>query len=257
MEFPEMYRVLRITEQALEQARTYAKLVVETVGPYECMGYLAGDAGGQVIDRVLFASHQQVTPSSVEVNGHGVLEAGREIRKLGKCPKGWWHSHANLPVFQSGIDRENTREVLAQIAESNQIILKREQPVTLSAEDGQLSIVQGHSILGLHVENPDVMLQFLTGRIQMWQHIPVGMAYSLVVNAHGDAPHAELYTRTWCAECETIHIDQFAVPIEVIPTVDKASMRDEIKQKVFPARPTLRGQEERLPCKLAFWQKPH
>jgi len=86
--------------------------------------------------------------------------------------------------------------------------------------------------------------------------VPLGFAYSLVVNARGDTPHAELYTKRWCPHCGSEEVEKRTVEIEVIPDIDEARMIEEIKARVFP-HTFLSTQKEERSVKRAsgdFWQ---
>jgi proteasome lid subunit RPN8/RPN11 len=245
MELPIERRRLRITAEALRRAQTYAQLVNRHVGNgYECMGFLLGEAGSDVVDSVMLAPGQRVTTASVRVDGQHVLIAGREIEQSGKTVVGWWHSHGHFQNFHSGTDDDNTRDVLLQIAFSNHLDLEEEllpqatddHGAILSYADGSGSI----EIFGEHV----IAQQLVEARIRVRRRSAVGFAYSLVVNARGDEPHAELYMRQWCASCQKNEYDRQVVPIEIVPTMDDKQLVEEVKAKVSaahraPAAPAL------------------
>jgi proteasome lid subunit RPN8/RPN11 len=236
MELPIEKRRLRITCEALRRAHTYAQLVNQHVGDgYECIGFLLGETGCDVVDSVMLAPGQQVTPASVRINGQNVLAAGREIERLGKTVIGWWHSHGNLQNFHSGTDDNNTRDVLLQVAFSNHLDLQEELfPQATDDHGAILSFVDGSAcieIFGEHV----IAQQLLEARIRVRRRSAVGFAYSLVVNVRGDESHAELYTRQWCPSCQKNEYGRLVVPVEIVPSADDERMVEEVKAKVMPA----------------------
>jgi hypothetical protein len=236
MGLPIERRCCRITSEAFRRVQTYAQLVDRHVGNgYECMGFLLGEAGGDVVDAVMLAPGQRVTAASARIDGQSVLAAGREIEQSGKTVVGWWHSHGNFQNFHSGTDDDNTRDVLLQVAFSNHLDLEEELPSQAAGDHGSiLRFVDGAGTIEIFGEHAFAQ-QLLESRIRVRRRSAIGFAYSLVVNARGDEPHAEIYTRQWCPGCQKAEYDRFVVPVEIVPTADDERLIEEVKAKVSPA----------------------
>lgn len=248
MDLPEQKLKLRITERALKTAQTFARLIHEHVGPYEGIGFLAGEAGTDVIDTVILAPGQRVTRTSVVIDGCSVLAAGREIERLGKQAKGWWHSHGRLSIFHSGVDDANTQDVLAQIAPSNSICCL-EYELFLQGMDGNGAVLfsDGHEVIEISVGDSETAKKLVHAPPSIRRKVPIGMAYSLVVNSREEKPYAELHTRRWCPTCQTAHVEQYTVPVEVIPTLNEAELVKEVEAKVSPVNSTFTGDQKISP----------
>jgi len=228
---------LRIAERALHKAQTYARLVVKTLGNYECLGFLLGDPQSDIVIDVLLAPGQRVTCASVVVDGPGVLAAGREIADRGLRALGWFHSHGLMEPFHSGTDDANTEELLGQLAPCNLFDIAE----TLAAATdgaGRRFFLDGEERLEL-VAAGDAPLP----EVQLRRTAPVGFAYSLVVNALGDKPHAELYTKRWCPHCRHETISRAQVSLEILPDGDEEQLVAEIRERVTPAGPRVRVAE--------------
>lgn len=220
---------LRITERALRKAEAYARLVVKTLGNYECLGFLLGDPQSDVVTDVLLAPGQRVSCASVVVDGASVLAAGREIAGRGLRALGWFHSHGLMEPFHSGTDDANTEELLGQLAPCNMFDVAE----TLAAAadgTGRRFFVDGEERLEL-VAAGDTPLP----DVQLRRTAPVGFAYSLVVNASADKPHAELYTKRWCPHCGHETISRARVSLEILPDGDEEALVAEIHERVTPA----------------------
>ena len=236
MELPAEKRRLKITSMALRRVQTFAQLVDEHIGSgYECIGFLLGQAGSDVADAVMLAPGQRVTTASVIIDGPSVLAAGREIEGLGQTVIGWWHSHGRLQNFHSGTDDNNTRDVLHQIACSNHFDLEQELlPQTTNGNSASLSFTDGSESIEILGE-PGIVQQLLEAHVRVRRRIAIGFAYSLVVNAGGDEPHAELHTRQWCPNCHKTVYARLVVPVEIVPAAEEDRLVDEVKAKVTPA----------------------
>jgi len=220
---------LRIAERALRKAEAYARLVVRTLGNYECLGFLLGDPQSGVVTDVLLAPGQRVSCASVVVDGPAVLAAGREIAGRGLRALGWFHSHGLMEPFHSGTDDANTEELLGQLAPCNMFDVAE----TLTAapdENGRRFYLDGEERLEL-VAAGDAPLP----EVQLRRTAPVGFAYSLVVNALGDKPHTELYTKRWCPHCGHETISRARVMLEILPDGDEETLVAEIRERVAPA----------------------
>ena len=236
MELPTEKRRLLITSAALRRVHTVARLVDEHIGSgCECMGFLLGQAGSDIVDTVILAPGQRVTTASVIMDGQSVLAAGREIQALGKTVLGWWHSHGGLRNFHSGTDDNNTRDVLLQIAFANHLDLEQELlPQTTDGHSASLSFADGSESIEILGEQ-GIAQRLMDAHIRVRRRIAVGFAYSLVVNARGDEPHAELYTQQWCPGCHKTVYARLVVPVGVVPAAEDDQLVAEVKAKVTPA----------------------
>lgn len=233
---PEMCK-LKITEKALNTALAYARLVNEVIGPYECIGFLGGDAGSDVVDTVILSPSQLVSSSRAEIDGEGVLAAGRALEALNKLPKGWWHSHGPHPIFHSAIDNHNSREVLNQIGHVHWTWILETLRLLTKTREGIVCLVDdADEVIELEMDAA-LATRLARSTVRVRRKIPVSIAYSLVVNANGDPPHAELYGRTWCKHKRTTYIHKQTVPITVVDTIVDDALREEIKSKVSLRRP--------------------
>ncbi|MBP8002260.1 MAG: Mov34/MPN/PAD-1 family protein [Chloroflexi bacterium] len=236
MTLPLQEHPLRITENALHKAQAYAHLVDAHIGPVECIGFLAGEAGSDLIDTVSLAPYQQVSATSAVISGRGVLAAGRELERLGKKVKGWWHSHGHLAPFHSHTDDSNTHDILNQIMLTCQTQISQPWPYELTTEADALRLTSPAQPEGweIRVGSPEMAQQFAAAIQHITYHTQVALAYSLVVNARGDTPHAELHSRRWCPTCQTAHIQKQVVALEIISLLDEAQMLNEVKERVQP-----------------------
>jgi len=218
------FRALRITEHALKKARRYARLVVDEFGSAECLGFLLAAPGSTVVDDVSLAPEQQASPQSVAVSGEAVLRAGREIEAAGKRAVGWWHSHGTFDPFHSGTDTSSATEVLVQLAASNVHRSSEEIQPSLAA-DGAMVFERGFETLRLTLDDaaaPPV-------RLRLFRRVEVGFAFSLVVNARGDEPYAEVYTLCWSGG---ERLQRQRVTVEVVRAIDEDELRRQIAERV-------------------------
>ena len=247
MKLPPEKCQLKMTDLALRRTEAYACLVNEMYGPQECIGFLAGNADSDVIDTVILAPQQRVSASRAEIDGQGVLAAGRELERLGKQPKGWWHSHGRFATFHSTTDDSNTRDVLLQISHAHWTYMAEKLMLTQSPTVGVVRFVNDtNEIVEIRVD-PALAEQLSQTSLRAWRKVPVSLAYSLVVNAQGDPPHAELYTRAWCSQTQSTQINRQVVPVTIVDTFDEVPLRQEIAAKVRPMQVTRRPATDTLP----------
>ena len=248
MKLPPEKCQLKITDLALRRAQMYACLVDEMYGPQECIGFLAGDAASDLIDTVILAPQQRVSASRAEIEGPGVLAAGRELEQLGKRPMGWWHSHGRFAPFHSSTDDTNTRDVLLQISHAHWTFMVEKLMPIKSTTAGTVRLVNDtNEIVELRLD-PALAEQLTQSPLRAWRKVPVSLAYSLVVNAKGDPPHAELYTRSWCSQAQSTQINHQVVPLTIVDTFDEVPLRQEIAAKVRPTQATTRPALDPLPA---------
>jgi glutaredoxin len=231
-------RPLKITEYALRKAQRWAGKVVECFGPNECMMFGVSDPQSDVVVDVVLPSGQRVTPTSVRIDGQQVLAVGREVQRLGMRIIAWIHSHANMCPFHSHTDDANAEETLNQIAPSN--LFYEDEEIILSVVEGRFFLKCGLETLELFSADEGQPEQHLINisELRLRRKLPVGFAYSLVVNARGDTPYAEMYTKRWCPHCGHETVEKQQVELDVIPELDEAEMIEEIKTKISPA-PTI------------------
>lgn len=215
----EVTKTICITPQALHLILLLALLNDRRHGGVECMGILAGPPGCNLIDTVILAPEQTVTAVSVTVSPQAVLEIGRELERLHKEAKGWWHSHGRLPPFHSGADDTNSRHLLAQIGYLNRHFL--DTPLTLAGfGNGGRIYLNGREgqLVELEGIEPTLALSLADAPFTARLRQPVESVVSLVVNARGDAPYAERLTRHACSFCGVEHLHQERVELAVVPT---------------------------------------
>lgn len=242
------FEYLNITEKALRKAQKYAQLVVEEFGPKECMGYLLTDADNDsgIVTDVLLAPNQEVTGTSVEIDGSAVIQAGKEARERGKRVIGWWHSHADFSPFHSSIDDKNTRIVLNQIQSSNyestvdEVVFDK---LTTTVEDDRVIISSQERDLTLVLRNksatvPDIL------EVKLKRREYVSYAYSLVVTADSQKTYAEIALKRWCDQCSCEGTESYEVELNIIDG-EEEQMREEVKAKVIT--PKLR--------RFSWWDK--
>lgn len=224
----------KITEPAFRKAQQYAESVNKTFGPNECMMFGVSNPQSDVVVDIIFPSGQRVTPTSVTVDGPQMLAIGREIQRLGMRIKMWVHSHAEMLPFHSHVDDVNAQEILNQLALGNQFY--EDEEIILSVVEGRFFLKYGLETLELFPADEGQPEQHLTNipELRLRRKLPVGFAYSLVVNARGDTPYTEMYTKRWCPHCGHETVEKQQVELDVIPELDEAEMIKEIKAKVFP-----------------------
>lgn len=254
MDLPVAIMKLPITEAALQTAQTYAYLVHERLAPVECIGFLAGDAGSNLVDTVILAPDQQVSAAHAAISGQGVLAAGRELQRLGKQPLGWWHSHGMLPNFHSAQDHANTGDILAQVSRWTYIEEEWLPRPGLSPDEVRLVNPQNNEIVTLVVKDKALADNLLQAAPVVRRQTPVALAYSLVINARGEPAHAELHARYWCSVAQEAHVIGRVVPLEILPTLDEARLLADIRQRVqlatrprLPRHPHLSPESAALP----------
>lgn len=218
---------LTISAHALLKVQEYARVVADRFGPVECAGFLLSDRNSCVIDDVMLAPGQDVSGASVTVAATSVLAAGREVEAAGRQVRGWWHSHGAHPVFHSQTDDETTEEVLNQIAATSEVCEEEELLPSIAPDGG---MVFERSCETLRVVMPPSAAGAVRMRLLRQTH--VGFAFSLVVNASGEAPHAELFLRRNGSD----DLVRRVVPIEVTSGLDRARIEQEVEERVVMAK---------------------
>lgn len=212
---------LRISAHALLKAQDYARLVAERFGPVECAGFLLSQPRSLVIDEVTFAQRQEVDECSVTVPGDAVLAAGREAEAGGWIVRGWWHSHGEHSVFHSATDVKTTSDLLEQICFASGICDEEELAPSLQPDGGMVFERENETlrvILPASAAGPV--------RVRLVCRVEVGVAFSLVVNARGDPPRAEVCLRHPGSDGR---IERRAVPIAITSGLDRELMRHEVE----------------------------
>jgi len=246
---------IRITNGALEKAKTYASLIKEVhKHDQECYGFLLGKKNADpvqaaLVQDVVLAHDQDVTSASVRLDGAAVIRTAKEILSKGYRVLGWWHSHSNFGTFHSGTDDNNLFTVLNQIAPINSVKIHREKNVFNGALKGRMK----DGALTLGAEGDSKVLQLTSGSFAgavanalssidiaslmiKWE-TKIGFAYSVVVNANGAAPYTEIATREWCPLCCVSHEEKqqvglVQVAVENDVAIDKDAMAAEVKERV-------------------------
>ena len=227
--------VLKIDAHAYSVALTIARLA----GEQECMFLLLGEAGPNVVRHVLLLPAQQVTSCSCNITARSMSAAIDEIEQLNDTrePKwvvlGWGHSHGFLDPFHSAIDVDTSDDVIAQIGFANRWVI--EEPLNVSVtEDGDLSVSLGEEDddVVLRTGAPALAERLAKGELHAIRRIAAGFAYSLVVNAHGDA-YAEVITQSLGATNGQARTQRHLAVVQVIPEpLDEAALRQEIDRKI-------------------------
>jgi hypothetical protein len=218
---------LIISAHALLKVQEYARVVADRFGPAECAGFLLSDHTSCVIDDVMLAPGQEVSGSSVTVAATSVLAAGRDVEAAGRLVRGWWHSHGAHPVFHSPTDDETTMDVLDQIATTSQVCEEEELLPSIAADGGMVFERRSET---LRVVVPPSAAGVV--RVQLMRQTHVGFAFSLVVNALGEAPRAELFFRRIGSD----DLVRRVVPIEVASGLDRTQIEHEVEQRVVLAK---------------------
>jgi proteasome lid subunit RPN8/RPN11 len=254
--FSSMY----ITKDALMKARLYATLSKDNSGTnIECYGYPIGNIvkKNRVIEDVYFAPNQTNGSAHTLIPAESVIAAGREIRERGKRVLGWWHSHANFQPFHSGTDDENLKTVLDQVAPSNYITIYK----NMNFLDGDIKKTRngnGGSVIVCDRNNSSKRLEMIFNELdenplagmpmeKLVVRIPekICYAYSLVVNARGDTPYAEIAIRRFCNSCGRDEYESFDhLPLRVLDydsgaEIDEKKMGEEVKTKLVLPRPRI------------------
>src|SRR3989339_1989496 len=205
---------LYISSYALEKVQKYAKLAKSYDSSIECYGYLLGDEKrkGRFVDDVYFAPEQTNSYAHTEISGETVIKAAKEIKPLGKRVLGWWHSHGSLSTFHSGTDDRNLETVLNQVAPNNYLV--REKQITAKLNGKEVKVQVPYKIR---------------------------FAYSLVVNASGAKPYAEVKVIEDCPFCGLMEHDSEKIEIREIKygnkTLDEAELEKEVKSKIIKEKP--------------------
>ena len=185
---------LNIRDQAFAQAEAYARLTKKAFGSHFEIGfYLVGNEDGFIVEEVTLPPAQSVTHTSIKIDGSAVIQVGSALESQGKKSLGWCHSHADFTPFQSSIDNENTEDILRQISESNLTYIDRElSPLQFNSPDSILRFMDGEDMVEIDLGDVEIASKIRISGVQAKRKLKVGKAYSLVLNALGDKPHAEV-----------------------------------------------------------------
>ncbi len=238
-----------ITRSALSKAYTYARLACDVLEEsVECYGYLISPQGvkDRIVRDVYLAPNQDVSGADVKISGEDVINAGRDIDKMGYKVLGWWHSHANFDTFHSGTDDENMLKVLNAIAPTNFVATYRQIPLM----SGELGIRRkGSNVEVYDTKNLNKKLKLNLGSkdfnardlgivksITVNMPVRVGFAYSIVVNARGDKPYCEVATKDFCGLCYGGEERSVESRVRVVNQdafeIDEHQIAKEVKRKV-------------------------
>jgi hypothetical protein len=204
-----------ITSGALAKAYAYARIACDVAKTMtECYGLLITPkaAKDRIVRDIFFPSDQEVMYTDVKLGAEYVIKAGREIDALGYKVLGWQHSHADFGTFHSGTDDENSLIVLNEISPVNYITTYQKHTLL----DGALNATKQGNRVELHKHDKGSSRIIFTGknqeftrhngfsniqRITMITPVRIGFAYSIVVDAIGSKPYADIATRTYCGLC--------------------------------------------------------
>lgn len=196
------FKYLTITDQALQKAQAYARLVAEEFDDAEYYGYLLGDAKSDrpIVDDVLLAPDQKVTSGSCKVSPEGIIKAGQEIAQRGKKCLGWVHSHPRFKPHHSYIDDRNHETVLHQVGPVNFVTLDAGElvlPGEIRAElKGDLLIIAGANVT-LELKGRGPLDQIALSQVKLKTVQYISYAYSLVVTAESSETYAEIMLKRW------------------------------------------------------------
>lgn len=217
---PQHEHSLIMTEYALDKAQAYARLMPDR----EVFGFLIGAIGSNEVSDVCVAPRQSATGSSVDVDAGAVLEVGVMVHDSGRRTLGMWHSHAQLPTFHSATDDQTVEKVLlAQLAPAT--AQRASHTFNAKLASSRFELWSGHEQLELELpwaELPD------PAQLRLRRFFYEGFAYSLVVNARGDAPHAEKWLKRWCPCCNVPKVERFVTPIQLSCVFDESRLRTEV-----------------------------
>jgi hypothetical protein len=216
---PDPEHALVITEYALNKAQAYARLMPDR----EVFGFLIGALGSNEVSDVCVAPRQSATGASVDVDARAVLDVGVMVQRSGRRTLGMWHSHAQMQPFHSSTDDQTVEDVLLpQLAPAT----ARRAFHTFSAKSGPSSVElwsgQEQLELELASEHPD------PAGVQLRRFFYEGFAYSLVVNARGDTPHAEKWLKRWCPCCNAPKVERHVVRLQLSCVFDESLLAAEV-----------------------------
>lgn len=228
-----------ITAACLKKIRRYSELVMEEKGSAsELYGILTrksncNEAGIELITHSFLAFDQRTSAGSVEVAPGGVLRTFKNIGERGYHALGWWHSHGNFSTFHSGTDDKNLLTVLDLLAPHNQLTVYRK----ISTGENVVALFERIKSNCSDAEAVEQLERHLKT-----QKLPVGFAYSIVVNAGRGVPYAEIGLKRFCGSCYHGDVEiRRRVPVTVVKTEnaevtedaeDEEQMRAEIRARV-------------------------
>jgi len=243
-----LFSQVYITKGALKKAYTYAKLACDVFGQsVECYGYLITpkDKKDRVV-RDVYLAKQEVSAAYVSITGEDVINAGKEIDKMGYKVLGWWHSHANFSTFHSSTDDANMKRVLNAIAPTNQATYYKKIPLgegELKAKKKGKSIVlsdQTNPKKKIYLDMPEEDMlnpkDFNLEDVRIEIPVKVGFAYSIVVNACGDPAYSEIATKEFCGTCYNGEEKSRRKRLRLIEEkleIDKDILKKEVEEKLY------------------------
>src|SRR3989344_3080108 len=255
-----------ISRGALKKAFAYARLVCDVYGEkVECYGYLINpkDKKDRIVRDIYLAPEQDVSSSGVKIMGESVIESGRDIDKMGYKILGWWHSDASFDTFHSGTDDENMLSVLNSIAPINYRVRYHRKRL-LNGNLGTKISENSIEIFEKDKRNKKLILNLSEGNGELKRFIAdslvhnmqsrTGFAYSIVVNALGSKPYAEIATRNLCNLCYSEQDESKEAGLRIVRVNDDISfnektLKKEIKEKIM--KPHI------LPVYLGFLKDPN
>jgi len=217
---PHHEQALIMTEYAFDKAQAYARLMPDL----EVFGFLIGAMGSNEVSDVCVAPRQSATGSSVDVDAGAVLEVGAMVHDSGRRTLGMWHSHAQMLPFHSSTDDQTVENVLlTQLAPAT--AQRAFHTFNVKLASSSVELWSGHEQLELDLpwaELPD------PAELHLRRFFYQGFAYSLVVNARGDAPHAEKWLKRWCPCCNVPKVERLVVPIQLSCVYDESRLESEV-----------------------------
>lgn len=254
-----LFSKLYIVKGALKKAQLYASFAKDySNNTIECYGFSLGSLNKQnrVIEDIYFAPEQTNTSAHTRISAETVIQAGKEIREKKKRVLGWWHSHANFDPFHSGTDAENMKTVIDQVAPTNYINVYED--ITFLKDEIKKTFNGDSSILVCDRNNSSKRLEMIFASLdknpligmpmeKIIVRIPnkISYAYSLVVNANGEQPYAEIATIKFCSSCHSDEYESRKVPIRVLDVdtdieLDEKILREEVRSKIKINKPRYR-----------------
>lgn len=232
---------VKVTQYAYDKAFAYARLACQHFGrSIECGGYLIAPKGqsGRVAWDAFLARDQTASATDVMIEAREVINAGREIDAMGYRVLGWWHSHGHMSTFHSGIDDNNQRTVLNEIAPVNYEKINEERIVKVNHrfEKGKVVLTDSDGVsyeLGYDGKPKNV-----SGELKVSREKRIGFCYSLVVNDLGleSKPYSEIGTREFCNHCASCHDESHKTKVEISPcedfALDEEQLMEEVKDRI-------------------------
>jgi proteasome lid subunit RPN8/RPN11 len=242
---------LFITAGALGKIKCYVRLA----GDLECYGFLLTpqDAEDITVYDALLAPNQAVSGARAQLNPDGACLARKQIEERGYKAIGFWHSHAGMGVFHSSTDEDNLKGHLLAFAQNSEKRTTASNPYNLAIKDKiyfsknglefRITLEKGNLWSQIMLtEDLELLINDNSHRITVKKPIQIeigkcqsnlkiaGVAYSLVVNRHGDC-FAKKAVNRWCSFCGKDETEMKETKLNIVQAEKDIAFKEEDLRK--------------------------